>query len=218
MRTNELARQAKRSADANKEAADAAKSAADTAKDAMHISESLAQLSERAWLGTYKTELKLSHQPKPGEQVPFVGELLEARVEFLNTGRTPALNVRIATDGFVAPIEFGPKGEQYVGVGLTRYDDSNYQFGGNIPPGGAIYRDVRMWPQPTTQQNALDLQKPTHLAFIQGRGMYCDVVNPNVTHWFTFRFFLTLSGGEPAFAVYPVFNELGDENRPCHGR
>jgi hypothetical protein len=66
----------------------------DNAKRGSVDSARLAQLSERAWLGASKTELKFAHQPKPGEQVPFVGEFLEARVQFLNTGRTPALNVK----------------------------------------------------------------------------------------------------------------------------
>ena len=84
----------------------------------------LTQLEERAWFGPSKTELKFRHQPKPGEQVPFRGEFLEARIQFINTGRTPALNVRIATNGFVAPIDFGPKGEQYIGVGSATFSPS----------------------------------------------------------------------------------------------
>jgi len=178
----------------------------------------LAQLEERAWFGTSETSLIVSRKLKPGEMPPLEGDFLEAKVEFLNTGKTPALNVRIATNGFVSPITFGPNGEQYIGLGFPQFRESDYQFGGNVPPNGAIFRKVRIWPQKVTKGNIIQLQKPTHRAFVAGRGTYCDVSNPEVTHWFTFCLFYFPVGDTPSFAVYPQFNDLGDEKKPCHAK
>jgi hypothetical protein len=197
-----------------KRSVEAAESAAKSAENQGKLS----YMEERAWLGPSHTYLKTPRPLKPGEQTPRIGDILEARVSFENTGKTPALLVQIASDGTVAPIERGPQGQESVNIKIIgKFQDKDYQLGGNIPPGGKIYRDIAMWPNPVTRQNVIDLNKPSHRGVIYGRGEYCDVVNPNITHWFTFFYVLKLPG-DPEFVVYPKYNDLGDENKPCHGK
>ncbi len=183
-----------------KKAADAASRAADAAQ----TSASLNYLEERAWFGPDGTPVV---KTQPGEAVPLIHDMLEVRVIFRNTGRTPATNTRIAMQGFIVP-----QGE---GVGFPQFSDSDYSLGGNIPPNGAIAREKPEWKEPLTAQNLLDLGAGTHSAYIVGRGTYSDVVKPNITHWFTFCYFLLPNKTEFAICSPKVvdrrYNTFGDD-------
>jgi hypothetical protein len=194
---------------ANKQAADAATSAAKSAEGANRI----AQLSERAWFGSSNVEVELPRALRKGEKVPLVGELFVVRVFFDNAGKTPALNAKIATQGFIAPIEAGPHGEKAILFGMTEFRDSDYQVVGSVPPDFKVHRDIPVWSLRTTSENQKAILAPTHRAVVQGRGTYCDVANPKVTHWFTFCFYYVPDQG---FSPYPRYNDLGDEDKPCH--
>ena len=131
----------------------------------------------------------------------------EVRVRFGNTGRTPAINIRVATIGFIVP-----KGD---GVGFPHFRDSDYSLGGNIP-GGEIAQDTKPWKTPLTAQNVLDLGAGTHSAYVVGRGTYEDMVKPKLVHWFTFCYFLLPNKLEFAICdpliVDSRFNKFGDDS------
>jgi hypothetical protein len=192
-----------------KKAADAAKDAASAANESLKLS----VLDERAWFGVSTAFLKIDRPARKGEMPPYVGEPLIIRVKFSNTGKTPALNVKIYTGGVIDPIERQPETGREVVIGplaQLKPDDPNYQLAGNVPPGGDIYRDVPVWDnRALTEENKKALSIPTHRAFVFGKGTYTDVINPHGVHWFTFCYFLLPN--EPVMGVYPHWNEIGDE-------
>jgi hypothetical protein len=67
---------------------------------------------------------------------PSIKEFLEVRVQFSNTGRTPAINIRFAVTGVIVSKEDATK--------VPRFSESDYVVGGVIDPGGGgIARDVK---------------------------------------------------------------------------
>jgi hypothetical protein len=219
--THELAVQAKNQADRTKEIADSALRqanatralavAAGVAAEATNMNARLAQLSERAWVGITGLELVSNHPPMPGESLPAVDEMMTIRVRFSNTGRTPALNIRVASTGFIAPVARDTNGYPFGPVfGFPRFTKSDYSIVGNIPPGSLeLGRDINPWPHKITAENLKNLREDTHWAFVTGRVTYNDVSNPKVTHWFTFCYRMMPDGR--AYAVYRWYNDIGDE-------
>jgi hypothetical protein len=187
----------------SKTASDAATRAAKAAED----QGKLAYLEERAWVGPVNPAMKYRRPPRKGEGIPPLTELLSVMVKFTNTGRTPAVNLRIGAKGVIVPDgnAIGPK--------VTKYD---YSVMGNLTPNGVTYKEIKrdeIWPYPFTPENIKSLTSPvpTHRIFVFGKASYNDVINPKITHWFTFAFYMMPSQDE--FGVYqePYSNDIWDE-------
>jgi hypothetical protein len=106
--------QMKRSTDA---ATRAAKAAEDQGK--------LAYVEERAWVGVVTAALKYKRPPRKGEHMPPLTELLAVMVKITNTGRTPAVNLRIGAKGAIVPNGEG------IAPRIIKYD---YSLMGNLTP------------------------------------------------------------------------------------
>jgi len=179
---------------ANKKAADAATRAATAAEE----QGKLAYVEERAWVGAGRPSLMYKRSPQKGETVPPLSELLAVRVKVTNTGRTPAINLRIGATGAIVP-----QGQGIVATNSHQYD---YSLMGNLPPNGDAYKEItikEIWPDVLTKGDIaiLTSPRPTHRLFVLGMGSYNDVINPKIKHWFTFSFFMLPT--QDAFGVDP---------------
>jgi len=153
-------------------------------------------LGERAWL-----EVRVRTQASSGFPARIeAGRLSDIRVTITNTGRTPAINVRVADSR--EPVTKDKSGRFLLPKPIYRTAD--YVPSGNIPPSGEIYSDFVS--DIITQEDMNRITSQGVRIYIHGRIEYWDVYG--VEHWLTFCNYLLPLGG---YAVCEENNDI-DKN------
>jgi hypothetical protein len=185
---------------ADKRIANAMEGGLTQAQNAFTAANGQAILTQRAWI-TVKINAAIMLGPSPPPN-PFILEKpFDIRISFRNTGRTPALNVKLVfkREGFVQK-------EGKFGMPNFSYKPDEYIVEGNLIPEAEVYGDTIT--KPLKEDDIKQVTSNQVRIFVHGRVEYDDVFGFH--HWQSFCSFLLPTG---AMAVCPENNDI-DQNQP----